>query len=54
MPELSLDEAVDRARTGDVGVLRGGSVADRAIRTPTDARSTTSRRPSIPVAIPGP
>ena len=32
MPELSLDEAVDLTRTGDVWVFRGGSVADRAIR----------------------
>jgi hypothetical protein len=35
--ELSLDEAVDLTRTGDVWVFRGGSVADRAIRTLTDA-----------------
>jgi hypothetical protein len=37
VPELSLDEAVDLTRTGDVCVFRGGSVADRAIRTLTDA-----------------
>ena len=37
MPELSLDEAVDLTRTGDVCVFRGGSVADRAIRTLTNA-----------------
>jgi hypothetical protein len=35
--ELSLDEAVDLTRTGDVWVFRGGSVADRAIRTLTNA-----------------
>ncbi len=29
MPELSLDEAVDLTRTGDVWIFRGGSVADR-------------------------
>jgi hypothetical protein len=37
VPELSLDEAVDLTRTGDVWVFRGGSVADRAIRTLTNA-----------------
>ncbi len=37
MRELSLDEAVDLPRTGDVRVFRGGSVADRAIRTLTTA-----------------
>ena len=37
MPEPSLDEAVDLTRTGDVWVFRGGSVADRAIRTLADA-----------------
>ena len=37
MPELSLDEAVDLTRTGDVWVFRGASVADRAIQTLTNA-----------------
>ncbi len=37
MPELSLDPAVDLTRTGDVWVFCGGSVADRAIRTLTNA-----------------
>ncbi len=37
MPEPSLPEAVDLTRTGDGWVLRGGSVADRAIRTLTEA-----------------
>ncbi|MGR6965185.1 hypothetical protein ACU610_12035 [Geodermatophilus sp. URMC 61] len=37
MPELSLDEAVDPTRTDDVWVVRGGSVADRAIRTLSNA-----------------
>ena len=37
MPELSLEEAVDLTRTGDVWVFRGASVADRAIRTLTNA-----------------
>jgi hypothetical protein len=37
VPELSLGEAVDPTRTGDGWVSRGGSVADRAIRTLTDA-----------------
>jgi hypothetical protein len=35
--ELSLDEAVDLTRTGDVWIFRGASVADRAIRTLTNA-----------------
>jgi hypothetical protein len=37
VPELSLDAAVDLTRTGDVWVVRGASVADRAIRTLPDA-----------------
>ncbi|MGY1711194.1 hypothetical protein ACI8AC_16970 [Geodermatophilus sp. SYSU D00758] len=37
MPALSLDEAVELTRTGDVWVFRGGSVADRAIRAVTNA-----------------
>ena len=37
MPELSLDEAVDLTRTGDVWIFRGASVADRAIRAVTNA-----------------
>ena len=37
MPELSLDEAVDLTRTGDVWIFRGASVADRAIRALTNA-----------------
>ena len=37
MPELTLDEAVDLTRTGDVWVFRGASVADRAIRAVTNA-----------------
>src|SRR5689334_3978537 len=37
VPELSLDEAVDLTRTGDVWVFRGASVADRAIRAVTNA-----------------
>ncbi len=37
MPELSLDEAVDLTRTGDVWIFRGVSVADRAIQTVTNA-----------------
>ncbi|MBN1093269.1 hypothetical protein JKP75_12295 [Blastococcus sp. TML/M2B] len=37
MPTLSLDEAVDQTRTGDVWIFRGSSVADRAIRTVTNA-----------------
>src|SRR4029453_12729674 len=37
MPELSLDAAVDLTRTGDVWVFRGASIADRAIRTLTNA-----------------
>ena len=37
MPELSLDEAVDLTRTGDVWAFRGASVADRAIQTLTNA-----------------
>jgi hypothetical protein len=35
--ELSLDEAVDLTRTGDVWIFRGASVADRAIRAVTNA-----------------
>ena len=35
--ELSLDEAVDLTRTGDVWIFRGRSVADRAIQTATNA-----------------
>lgn len=35
--ELSLDQAVELTRTGDVWVFRGRSVADRAIRTVTNA-----------------
>ena len=34
---LSLDEAVDQTRTGDVWIFRGVSVADRAIRAVTNA-----------------
>ena len=34
---LPLDEAVELTRTGDVWVFRGGSLADRAIRTLTNA-----------------
>ena len=37
MPELTLDEAVDLTRTGDVWIFRGASVADRAIRALTNA-----------------
>ena len=37
MPDLSLDEAVDLTRTGDVWVFRGPSLADRAIRALTNA-----------------
>ncbi|TFV48118.1 hypothetical protein [Blastococcus sp. TF02A-35] len=37
MPTLTLDEAVDLTRTGDVWVFRGASVADRAIQTLTNA-----------------
>ena len=37
MPALSLDAAVDLARTGDVWVVRGASVVDRSIRTLADA-----------------
>jgi hypothetical protein len=37
VPELSLDEAVDLTRTGDVWIFRGASVADRAIRAVTNA-----------------
>jgi len=35
--DLSLDEAVDLTRTGDVWIFRGASVADRAIRAVTNA-----------------
>lgn len=34
---LSLDEAVDLTRTGDIWVFRGTSVADRAIRVSTNS-----------------
>jgi hypothetical protein len=34
---LSLDEACELTRTGDVWLFRGGSLADRAIRTVTNA-----------------
>ena len=37
MPELSLDDAADLTRTGDVWIFRGASVADRAIRAVTNA-----------------
>jgi hypothetical protein len=37
VPELSLDDAVDLTRTGDVWIFRGASVADRAIQTLTNA-----------------
>jgi hypothetical protein len=37
VPEVSLEGAVDLTRTGDVWVFRGGSVADLAIRTLTNA-----------------
>jgi hypothetical protein len=37
VPELSLDQAVELTRTGDVWVFRGVSVADRAIRALTNA-----------------
>ena len=37
MPALSLDDAVELTRTGDVWVFRGASVADRAIRAVTNA-----------------
>lgn len=37
MPPLTLDEAVDLTRTGDVWIFRGASVADRAIQTLTNA-----------------
>jgi hypothetical protein len=37
MAELALDQAVELARTGDVWVFRGGSLADRAIRALTNA-----------------
>ena len=37
MPELTLDDAVDLTRTGDVWIFRGASVADRAIRAVTNA-----------------
>jgi hypothetical protein len=35
--DLSLDKAVDTAATGDIWLFRGASVADRAIRTFTNA-----------------
>jgi hypothetical protein len=34
---ISLDEAVDITRTGDVWLFRGSSAADRAIRVTTNA-----------------
>ena len=37
MPALSLDDAVELTRTGDVWIFRGVSVADRAIRAVTNA-----------------
>jgi len=37
VPALSLDQAVDLTRTGDVWVFRGASVADRAIQAVTNA-----------------
>ena len=37
MSELSLDEAVDQAATGDVWLFRGKSLADRAIQTFTNS-----------------
>ena len=37
MPTLTLDEALDLTRTGDVWIFRGASVADRAIQTLTNA-----------------
>ncbi|RBY88044.1 hypothetical protein DQ244_15885 [Blastococcus sp. TBT05-19] len=37
MPQLSLDDAVELTRTGDVWIFRGASVADRAIQTLTNA-----------------
>jgi hypothetical protein len=37
VPDLTLDEAVDLTRTGDVWIFRGASVADRAIRAVTNA-----------------
>ena len=42
MPAASIDlkQALDLARTGDVWLFRGYSVADRAIRVATTARST--------------
>ena len=39
---LSLDDAVDLTRTGDLWLFRGRSAADHAIRAVTNARSTTS------------
>lgn len=37
MPALLLEDAVELTRTGDVWIFRGASVADRAIRTVTNA-----------------
>ena len=37
MPALSLEDAVELTRTGDVWIFRGVSVADRAIRAVTNA-----------------
>jgi hypothetical protein len=36
-PRISLDQAVDSARTGDLWVFRGHTVADRAIRLTTNS-----------------
>ena len=37
MPDVTLDDAADLTRTGDVWIFRGASVADRAIRAVTNA-----------------
>ncbi len=37
IPAIALDDAMEAARTGDVWIFRGGSVADRAIQTATNA-----------------
>jgi hypothetical protein len=37
VPALTLDEAVDLTRTGDVWIFRGASAADRAIQTLTNS-----------------
>src|SRR5258708_16420711 len=36
-PSLTLDEALDLTRTGDVWLFRGHTVADRAIRVATNS-----------------